>query len=90
MQIRFGLNALELKKHNQVQVIWDSEKLVNGHTLLVGMSGAGKTFLLRKMISHMLQTSGSSVPRIHVFDIHGDLEIPGASEVRFSERSNWG
>ncbi|WP_343177084.1 DUF5710 domain-containing protein [Pseudomonas sp. 4810-S13] len=90
MQIRFGLNALELKKHNQVQVIWDSEKLVNGHTLLVGMSGAGKTFLLRKMISHMLQTSGSAVPRIHVFDIHGDLEIPGASEVRFSERSNWG
>lgn len=90
MQIIFGIDAAEQKKNRQVPVMWDSDKLVNGHTLLVGMSGSGKTYTLRKMISHMLQSCGSHIPRIHIFDVHGDLSIPGASEVRFSERTNYG
>ncbi len=90
MQIRFGLDAQQLKLGKTVPVLWDSSKLVNGHTLIVGMSGSGKTFTLRKMISQALRTAGHQIPRVHLFDVHGDLEIPGASEVRFSEQTCWG
>lgn len=90
MKIHFGFNAADWKQRNEkVPVIWDSDALVNGHTLMVGMSGAGKTTLLRKAISHMLQTA-DCVPRVHVFDVHGDIEIPGSSSVRFSEQTNFG
>jgi hypothetical protein len=54
------------------------------------MSGSGKTFTLRKMISHMLQTSGENTPRIHLFDVHGDITVQGASSVRFSEQTDYG
>ncbi|HBO5517516.1 TPA: helicase HerA domain-containing protein [Pseudomonas aeruginosa] len=90
MKIHFGFNAADWKQRKEkVPVIWDSDALVNGHTLLVGMSGAGKTTQLRKAISHMLQTA-DCVPRVHVFDVHGDIEIPGSSSVRFSEQTNFG
>lgn len=90
MKIHFGYRAHEWKNgNNLVPVMWDSAELVNGHTLLVGMSGAGKTTQLRKAISHMLQTA-EYLPRIHVFDVHGDIEIPKASSVRFSEQTNFG
>lgn len=42
------------------------------------------------MTSHMLQSCGRHIPRIHIFDVHCDLSIPRASEVRFSERTNYG
>ncbi|WP_336513199.1 DUF5710 domain-containing protein [Aquipseudomonas alcaligenes] len=90
MRIRLGLEAQAYQREKKEPVIWDTSLLVNAHTLLCGMSGSGKTFTLRKMISHMLQTCDNEVPRIHVFDVHGDIDIPGASTVRFSERTNYG
>ncbi|KSQ21577.1 hypothetical protein APB26_31820 [Pseudomonas aeruginosa] len=90
MKIHFGYNAHDWKNgQNYIPVVWDTQQLVNGHTLLVGMSGAGKTTLLRKAISHILQTA-EYLPRIHVFDVHGDIEIPRASSVRFSEQTQYG
>nr|WP_314561565.1 hypothetical protein [uncultured Pseudomonas sp.] len=68
----------------------DSDKLVNGPALLAGMSGSGRTYTLRRMISHVLQSCGGHIPGIHLFDVHGDLSISGASEVLFSERTNSG
>ncbi|MDK8264917.1 hypothetical protein QP835_11585 [Pseudomonas oryzihabitans] len=70
--------------------MWDSDKLVNGYTLLAGMSGSGRTYTLRRMISHVLQSYCGHIPRIHLFNVHGDLSIPGALEVLFSERTNCG
>ena len=69
-------------------VVWNSDKIQNGHTLVIGRPGAGKTTLLKRMIAQMQDTSTGV--RFHVFDVHGDIEIPGASEVMFSEFTPYG
>ncbi|MFM4785410.1 DUF5710 domain-containing protein [Aeromonas veronii] len=91
MRIPFGLHAGAASKQQERQVAWDSREAINGHMLLLGMSGAGKTHQLRRMISSLLDTaSPQATPRIHIFDIHGDIEIPSASTVLFSEQSGYG
>lgn len=90
MRIRFGYEATDYNRQIKTPIVWDSDLLVNGHVLICGMTGSGKTTTLRKMISHMLQTSGGDFPRIHVFDVHGDIHIEGASTVEFSEIATYG
>ena len=70
-------------------VKWSERELVNGHILLAGGSGFGKTFNIRKIVKR-LSESTPTPPRVHVFDVHGDIEFPGASEVIFSEMSQEG
>lgn len=89
MHIQWGFDAQALQRGERVPVAWDSSLAVNGHALLVGMSGAGKTHNLRHMIREMLDTSDEPV-RCHVFDVHGDIEITGASDVMFSEQTQYG
>lgn len=84
-----GYNAWELKGGKEVPVIYDTLRLINGHVFIVGKSGTGKTHLLREMIRQLsAQTQGRL--RVHVFDVHGDIEIEGASVVRFSEATPYG
>src|SRR4051812_3545614 len=68
-------------------VVWDTSKLINGHVLILGASGVGKSHTIRKMIRRALASAAQSRQsiRCHVFDVHGDLDIPAASEVQFSE-----
>lgn len=89
MHIEYGKNSAALKRGDQTPVMWNSLSAVNGHVLMVGMSGAGKTFTLRKIIAQMM-ASGSPQVRFHVFDVHGDIEIEDASSVMFSEQTTWG
>src|SRR3546814_532129 len=91
MQIKYGIDAAAYHKNKQLKpVIWDSRTVVNSHCLMVGMSGAGKTYHLRKMISEMRQTNEGRPLRFHVFDVHGDIEIEDASSVMFSEQTQYG
>ncbi|KPY55683.1 DUF5710 domain-containing protein [Pseudomonas amygdali] len=89
MKINFGQDAGQKTRGEVVTVTWDSQMAVNGHQLMCGMTGAGKTFTLRKMVQQMRRTSDRSL-RIHVMDVHGDIEIQDASTVMFSEQTNWG
>lgn len=90
MQIRWGKDAAESRKSGQeVFCAWDSRTTINGHILVLGDSGVGKTYTLRRMISDMLATSSAAV-RFHVFDVHGDIDIRGASSVGFSESTDYG
>jgi len=89
MKINFGQDAGQKTRGQLVTVTWDSQMAVNGHLLMCGMTGAGKTFTLRKMVQQMRRTSDRSL-RIHVMDVHGDIEIQDASTVMFSEQTNWG
>lgn len=89
MKINFGIDAGQRTRGNQVSVTWDSQVAVNGHLLMCGMTGAGKTFTLRKMVQQMRRTGDRSL-RIHVMDVHGDIVIPDASTVMFSEQTKWG
>lgn len=54
----------------------------------MGMSGAGKTHRLRDLIKQMHAQSDDLA--VHIFDVHGDIEVEGASEVIFSEVSPFG
>lgn len=69
-------------------MLYDSNELVNGHVLLVGASGVGKSHTLRRMMSQA-RLQGERV-RFHVFDVHGDLHIEDASVVQFSEQAPYG
>jgi hypothetical protein len=90
MQTTFGIDAGARDRGKIVPVVWDSRTAVNGHVLLVGLSGAGKTHSLRKMMREMQDSNGDRPLRVHVFDVHGDIDIEGASSVMFSEQTSWG
>lgn len=91
MQVTWGLQAGELKRGARVPVVSDMAQTVNGHMLIVGMTGAGKTFTLRRLIREMTATSDrSDPPRFYVYDVHGDIEIEGASSVMYSEQTPYG
>jgi len=90
MKVAFGHCAVSLKNgRRQEPVVWDSTRLVNGHTLLIGMSGAGKTHTLRRMIAAM-QNQSAGQTRFHIFDVHGDIRISGASEMMYAELTPYG
>ena len=89
MKAPLGFDASVRKSGRELPVIWDSERLVNPHILIAGMSGAGKTHTLRHMIASMF-SSAVYMPRFHIFDVHGDIEVEGASVVEISERGKFG
>lgn len=90
MQIKLGNNYFDAKNGRDAPVTWDTQRLINGHLLIVGSSGVGKSHTIRKMIRRAMKGMGAKQVRFHVFDVHGDLEIPGASVVTFSESAPFG
>jgi len=58
---------------------WTPDEETNPHLILCGTSGAGKTFLLRQIITFLQQAN----KHIHVIDQHGDLEIFGENAMQF-------
>lgn len=76
------------QKQQDVPAIWDSAQLINPHLLLCGKSGTGKSHQLR----HLMRQAGQdhALERIHVFDMHGDLDVPGSSIVEFSGATRYG
>lgn len=89
MKIVLGYDAVAGKDGKKSPVVWDSERLINGHVLLVGKSGTGKTWTLRRMVSQMQRQAKTNF-RVHVMDIHGDIDLEGASTVKFSEATQYG
>lgn len=90
------LGRLELSQNqqravgsNNIRAVWRSSDAINGHWLIAGGSGVGKTHTIRKIIRSMTQTTQHPL-RIHVLDVHGDIDIPGASEELFSESTTVG
>ncbi len=89
LEIKFGLEAAKLKAGEKQDVVWREFDVVNPHILLVGMSGSGKTHNLIRMAQNLDSTADEPI-RVHVFDVHGDIDIPGASMVMFSEQTSHG
>ena len=71
-------------------IYWDSSKLINGHMLIMGKSGTGKTHTLRKILAEIEANNAGKPFRVHIMDVHGDIEIEGASSVKFSESTSYG
>lgn len=89
MQLRLGYDTMARSRGSMVPIVWDSQKLLNPHTLIVGKSGAGKTHTLAHMIRQLQEASHGRM-RIHILDVHGDIDIEGASVVKFSESTTYG
>ncbi|MEX3556711.1 MAG: DUF87 domain-containing protein [Burkholderia gladioli] len=91
MKARFGVDFYEQRKGKTQWVEWDSRAAVNPHIMFLGMSGAGKTHNLKRLIKSLIDTVDLDRDlRVHVFDVHGDIEIEGASTVMFSQQSDYG
>lgn len=73
-------------------VVLDTTCSVNPHGLFVGTSGTGKTHRIRDSVSQLIHSAATLQRplRVHVIDPHGDIRIPSASEVLFSESTPWG
>jgi hypothetical protein len=65
-------------------VFWGPSDLINGHLIMCGDSGSGKTFNLRSFCRQILSTAGNEVQRVHIFDSHGDIDV-SASHIEFSQ-----
>ena len=88
MKIELGHDDYLLSKNQTSPVCCDFDALVNAHMLIMGKTGMGKTTFLRRAINQMVQNTHT--PRIHIMDVHGDIELSGASSVRFSESTEYG
>lgn len=56
-------------------VVWNPDKLPNGHVVLIGASGSGKTQSL-KSLAYELPKLFPAV-RLAIIDFHGDQSLPG-------------
>lgn len=88
MRLLLGNDYFESRQGRTSPVNLDTAQLINGHMLIVGSSGVGKSHTIKRLLREATQR-GASV-RFHVFDVHGDLDIPGASVVQFSEQAAFG
>lgn len=84
MAIRIGNH-----KFSDEEVCWDIKNTINGHMLIVGGSGVGKTYRLLKIIN---QIKALEDIKIYTFDVHGDMltNEEDTSSVTFSESSKFG
>jgi DNA helicase HerA-like ATPase len=85
MQILLGTNA----ENKNEKIILDTQRTINGHTMIVGASGTGKTYNLRKLIRNLVK---NPKVQVSIIDVHGDIEVGDdiTSSVTFSETSNVG
>jgi DNA helicase HerA-like ATPase len=84
LRIRWGANAV-----NGADLVWEPDRVANPHIGVFADSGMGKTTMLRMIVAAM-KDSGHARVRFHVFDGHGDVDIPEASSVTFHESSDFG
>ena len=87
MKHRFGLNEyLFRQKKQEAAVFMDTAELINGHLLLAGMSGTGKSWQLQSLI-----TSGARQGiEFDIFDVHNELDVLGATSAIYSNATRYG
>lgn len=83
----FGISEYKYKQENERRgLVLDTSKLINGHLLISGMSGTGKSHQLRSLINSATQQN----IEIDIFDVHDELDTPAGTSVIFSEATKYG
>jgi len=90
MRVTIGTNAYLKHIQRRIEpVVWDSQTAMNGHIMIMGGSGAGKTHQARQLLNAMVKDNNGL--RVHVFDVHGDIDsLASLSTVKFSEQTPYG
>ena len=84
--VLIGQDFWKLRKENvQVPIYWRGSEISNPHIGVAGTSGAGKTHWIRQFVSGM-----DDDVAIDIFDYHGDIDVPEAKTVLFSEATRYG
>lgn len=83
MKYLVGLEDVQWRQHGApVPIVLDSDKLINGHMLIAGMSGTGKSH----QIVNFLNAASSQGVECDVFDVHEELHsVRNSTAVKFSE-----
>ena len=88
MNIVMGVEYGAYKGNAIKPVAFNIMKLMNPHMLMLGGSGAGKSFTIRRLVQQAQAQSQET--RFLVYDVHGDMSMPGESVVRFTEMADYG
>jgi hypothetical protein len=68
-------------------VSWMPDRTINGHGIIIGSSGVGKTHRLRLIAENLAKDYKA---RVIIIDVHGDINVPGEQRVHFTESSKFG
>lgn len=73
-------------------VVIDTREAINPHLQVTGITGTGKTHTLQQLVTSFVESASElkQAVRVHVFDPHGDIQLPYASTVKFSEATGYG
>lgn len=82
MKHLIGLEANTSRK----PIFINTDNLINGHGLVCGTSGSGKSHQLRRLIESAIRQGLT----VDIFDVHDDLAVPGATSVIYSEATKFG
>ncbi|OQX14590.1 MAG: hypothetical protein BWK73_09350 [Thiothrix lacustris] len=88
MRHYLGLAEYQYRKQGQnVPVHYEPERLINGHMLLCGMSGTGKSFQSMRFLA----SAADGGVEVDVLDVHDELDqIPGAKACTYSQATQYG
>jgi DNA helicase HerA-like ATPase len=70
--------------YNSQDILWEKDRVLNGHTMIIGTSGTGKSHTIKyTFVKGILETIKDA--KIHIIDVHGDLDVDNANTTIFSE-----
>lgn len=89
MKILAGYQFFPWNKEQKLEAVYlNTDLLINPHMIILGASGVGKSYTLKSFMAQAMAQSAET--RFIIYDVHGDLDVPGESEVLFSEQSPYG
>ena len=83
-----GLDENEARVHRKEHVLYyEPETLINGHALICGMSGTGKSHISMAMLA----SAAKSELQIDIFDVHEELNaVLGSVAMKYSQHTRFG
>jgi DNA helicase HerA-like ATPase len=83
----FGLNEyLYRQKHIHQPIVINTQELINGHLLLAGMSGTGKSYQAQRLLTNAIKQN----LEVDIFDVHNELDQSETDSALYSESTQLG